>query len=224
MSNDSLIIIILLVAIIFVVIYYGYLEKNKYKQLLKKNNFEDFNLEKSEELNDYDYESKKSHNWADFYIINNTSNSKGFLPQNWGPFAWMMLHSVALGYPDNPTIEDKLNYKMFYSNLKNILPCITCRINLKKHSEKINIDNYLTNSYTLHEWVTKMHNMAASTYGGKQVSEEKSRKYHLNWLTDPNFIAIDDKNSIFNKKLDNLKKKEETCESQCELKCNIANI
>lgn len=226
MSNDSLIIIILLVAKIFVIIYYVYLEKNKYKELLKKYNFENVKSEKNEEINDYNSNniSKKSHNWGDFYIINNTSNSKGFLPQNWGPFAWMMLHSVALGYPDNPTIEDKLNYKMFYSNIKNILPCITCRLNFRKHSEQLNIDNYLTNSYTLHEWVTKIHNITASTYNGKQASEEKSRKYHLNWLTDPNFIAIDYKNSIFNKKLDKLKKEEETCESQCELKCNIDNI
>ena len=79
-------------------------------------------------------------------------------------------------------------------------------------------------SYTLHEWVTKIHNITASTYNGKQASEEKSRRYHLNWLTDPNFIAIDYKKSIFNKKLDKLKKEEKTCESQCELKCNIDNI
>ena len=51
MSNDSLIIIILLVAIIFVVINFVNLEKNKYKELLKKNNFENVKSKKIEEIN-----------------------------------------------------------------------------------------------------------------------------------------------------------------------------
>jgi hypothetical protein len=115
---------------------------------------------------------------------------KGFLPKNWGPHAWMMLHAIALAYPDNPTIQDKENYRSFYSGLKYILPCFKCRNNLKKHSAKVNINNYLTNSTTLHKWITTIHNMANSAYGGSQFTEEKSKKFHLSWLQDPSYVAI----------------------------------
>lgn len=225
MNSEYLVMFILLIAIILIITYYGYLEKLKKNLIKKKNNNDIFDsiINDDDEINNnlnIDSLSNKPNNWADFYIINNTSNSKGFLPENWGPFAWMTLHAVALGYPDNPTIEDKLNYKMFYSNIQNILPCIKCRVNLKKHTKEINIDNYLTNSYKLHEWVTKIHNLSASTYNGRQVSEKISRNFHLNWLQDPNFIALDSSKSIFNKKIINSNNNDKTCEKKCESKCN----
>ena len=35
-------------------------------------------------------------------------------PNIWGPHGWKFLHYVSLGYPENPTPEDKINYKNFY--------------------------------------------------------------------------------------------------------------
>ena len=35
-----------------------------------------------------------------------------------------------------------------------------------------------------------MHNMANATYGGTQYTEEESKKYHLAWLKDANYVAI----------------------------------
>jgi hypothetical protein len=121
-------------------------------------------------------------------MINNFE--KGFLPKLWGPHAWMFLHSVALSYPDNPSVTDKENYRTFYSSLKYILPCFKCRNNLKKHIEKVNINNYLKDSNSLHKWITTMHNMANASYGGKQYTYEESKKYHLSWLTNQNYVAI----------------------------------
>ena len=118
------------------------------------------------------------------------TNMKGFLPKNWGPHAWMMLHAVALSFPDKPTIQDKENYRTFFSSLKYILPCFKCRNNLKQHSRQVDINNFLKNSTTLHKWVTTMHNMANATYGGNQYTEEESKKYHLAWLKDANYVAI----------------------------------
>jgi hypothetical protein len=118
------------------------------------------------------------------------TNMKGFLPKNWGPHAWMMLHAVALAFPNKPTIQDKENYRTFFSSLKYILPCFKCRNNLKQHTRKVDINNFLKNSSTLHKWVTTMHNMANASYGGTQYTEEESKKFHLTWLNDPNYTAI----------------------------------
>ena len=32
----------------------------------------------------------------------------------WGPSGWLFLHSVTFQYPDNPSDEDKYNYKVFF--------------------------------------------------------------------------------------------------------------
>ena len=53
--------------------------------------------------------------------------------KDWGPGAWSFIHYVALAYPENPTGEDKENYKMFYANLINVLPCQKCALNYQKH-------------------------------------------------------------------------------------------
>ena len=50
-------------------------------------------------------------------------------PQIWGPHGWKFIHYVSLGYPENPTINDKNFYKNFYYSLQDVLPCEKCRIN-----------------------------------------------------------------------------------------------
>ena len=53
-------------------------------------------------------------------------------PLIWGPHGWKFIHYVSLGYPENPTINDKNFYKNFYYSLQDVLPCEKCRINYKK--------------------------------------------------------------------------------------------
>ena len=48
---------------------------------------------------------------------------------SWGPSGWKFMHYVSLGYPNNPTEEDKINYKKFYTSLQHILPCAKCANN-----------------------------------------------------------------------------------------------
>ena len=31
-------------------------------------------------------------------------------PNVWGPYGWKFIHYVTLGYPNNPSNEDKLKY------------------------------------------------------------------------------------------------------------------
>jgi len=88
----------------------------------------------------------------------------------WGPSAWIMLHSVAILYTPNK----RYLYKSFYENLKNVLPCIYCRVSFTEYVEKIPIDTYLDNSERLSEWIYLIHNLV----------NEKLRSQGL--LHDPN--------------------------------------
>lgn len=80
-------------------------------------------------------------------------------PNLWGPHGWKFMHYVALGYPDKPTLQDKNNYKFFYNNLTNILPCKKCKIHYSKNIKDNPIDNNLDNKNDLFEWTVDIHNM-----------------------------------------------------------------
>ncbi len=52
--------------------------------------------------------------------------------QEVGRRAWMLLHSMSLVYPVNPTEEDKKNFENFMKALSLYYPCKTCAGNLRK--------------------------------------------------------------------------------------------
>lgn len=76
----------------------------------------------------------------------------------WGPPGWKLLHLIALNYPNHPSPEDKINYGIFYSNLKDVLPCKYCRKSFTKYINNLPIESYLVSRDTLFEWVYLMHN------------------------------------------------------------------
>lgn len=88
----------------------------------------------------------------------------GMLTSVWGPAAWHLLHTISFNYPINPTEENKKQYKDFVENLKNVLPCKYCRMNLennlKAHPIKPchmkNRDTFSRYIYNLHEIVNKL--------------------------------------------------------------------
>ena len=57
-------------------------------------------------------------------MVNSVNPTKSSIkPSIWGPHGWKFMHYVSLGYPSNPTEEDKKNYKTFY-----ILYNISCLV------------------------------------------------------------------------------------------------
>jgi len=88
----------------------------------------------------------------------------GMLTSVWGPAAWHLLHTISFNYPINPSEENKKYYKEFIENLKNVLPCKYCRMNLennlKAHPIKPchmkNRDTFSRYIYNLHEIINKM--------------------------------------------------------------------
>ena len=103
---------------------------------------------------------KKIYNQQDY------SSGDGMLTTVWGPSTWLFLHTMSFNYPINPTIKEKHSYRNFVINLKNVLPCKYCRINLAKNFKQCpltmihmkNRESFSRYIYNLHELINKMLN------------------------------------------------------------------
>jgi len=100
------------------------------------------------------------------YSKNDYNSGDGMLTTVWGPAMWHYLHTMSFNYPVNPTPQDKKHYKEFVYNLRYVLPCKYCRINLTNNLKKKPLSNCHMASratfsryiYELHELVNKMLN------------------------------------------------------------------
>jgi len=104
----------------------------------------------------------KKNKWV--YSKKDYQSGDGMLTSVWGPSLWHYLHTMSFNYPNKPTKEDKKHYKEFIINLKNVLPCKYCRINLNNNLKSLplrncdmkNRDTFSRYVYKLHEHVNKM--------------------------------------------------------------------
>jgi len=94
-------------------------------------------------------------------------------PEVWGKHGWFFLHSVTMGYPDQPTPNDADNYRAFFYMLPNILPCEVCRSHFADHLRTNNIERALTNKRTLVEWLVQVHNMTNRSLGKREMTYEQ---------------------------------------------------
>ena len=80
---------------------------------------------KNRELTPYAFEPNQVYSKDDY------NSNDGMLTTVWGPSAWHFLHTMSFNYPVCPKETDKIHYREFILNLKNVLPCGKCRKNLK---------------------------------------------------------------------------------------------
>jgi len=88
----------------------------------------------------------------------------GMLTTVWGPSMWHFLHTMSFNYPVEPTPEQKRHYMDFILNLRNILPCKYCRMNLTnnlatrplKMCHMESRDTFSRFVYDLHETVNRL--------------------------------------------------------------------
>lgn len=104
----------------------------------------------------------------------NKNQKQSIKPSIWGPHGWKFLHYVSLGYPNNPTEEDKRNYKNFYTSLQHILPCAKCAHNYSHNLKQYPIDNHLGSRDTLIRWVIDIHNKVNTETGKKEYTYEEA--------------------------------------------------
>lgn len=83
----------------------------------------------------------------------------GLGPDIWGPSGWKFIHFITLGYPKNPTSDNKNNYKSFLTMISDILPCSLCSNHYKENLIKYPLtDDILSNKIKLFNWSVDMHN------------------------------------------------------------------
>ncbi len=88
----------------------------------------------------------------------------GMLTTVWGPSMWHFMHTMSFNYPVEPTEEQKKQYMDFILNLRNVLPCKYCRMNLTnnlatrplKMCHMESRDTFSRFVYDLHETVNKL--------------------------------------------------------------------
>jgi hypothetical protein len=119
---------------------------------------------KSDQLKTKPKNNVKTIKNKDVYTNSDFNSGDGMITSSWGPAFWHILHMMSFNYPVNPTKENKEYYKLFVLNLKNVLPCKYCRINLKNNFKVLpltdscmeNRETFSKYIYNLHETVNKM--------------------------------------------------------------------
>ena len=106
---------------------------------------------------------------------------------SFGPPLWQSIHFIALGYPKEPSENDKNNYATFYNNLPNVIPCYECSQHLRENLKKSPIRDYLESRENLFEWTIKLHNVVNEMLN-KPTWELQDAFDH--YLTPSNFKVV----------------------------------
>jgi hypothetical protein len=88
------------------------------------------------------------------------SNDEVIYPEKWGPHVWQALHYITLGYPKNPTEDQKLKYKTFFILLQDTLPCSVCANHYGNNLRNMPLtDEVLSDKESLVKWLIDFHNV-----------------------------------------------------------------
>lgn len=92
----------------------------------------------------------------------------GMVTKIWGPLAWTFLHTMSFNYPVNPTLQDKKHYKEYVYNLRYVLPCKYCRINLTNNLKKKPLQMcHMKNRYSFSKYIYELHELVNKMLGKK---------------------------------------------------------
>jgi hypothetical protein len=107
----------------------------------------------------------------------------GMMTSIWGPAIWHALHTISFDYPVHPTNEEKKHYKEFIENLKYVLPCKYCRINLSNNLKLYPISEcHMKNRETFSRYVYNLHEIINKMLGkksGLSYCEVRERYEHF---------------------------------------------
>jgi len=96
------------------------------------------------------------------YINKLMSKRNALSPIVWGPRAWFFLESIALGYPEEPTNDEKEAIKNVILSLEYLLPCGVCRYHygeyLKNYLKNNKLDTVVEDRYSLITFFIELHN------------------------------------------------------------------
>ena len=112
------------------------------------------------------------------YDKDDFASGDGMLTSVWGPSLWHYLHTMSFNYPVKPTKKEKKHYRQFIMNLRNVLPCKYCRMNLCKNLKNLPLRTKdLNNRHTFSLWMYKLHEHVNKMLGKKSgLTFEKVRE------------------------------------------------
>jgi hypothetical protein len=93
-------------------------------------------------------------------------------PSAWGPIFWNAIHIVTLGYPSNPSAEDKEGARKFFESLATVIPCPICREHYKKHIAESPVEPALDDKGRLIHWGWDLHNRVNEMLGKPTITVE----------------------------------------------------
>lgn len=112
----------------------------------------------------------------------------------WGSNAWEFLHTITFNYPRDPTYYDKIRYRVFFENLREILPCSICRKSFCLFYDYIPIDDYLEDRHGVVYWLYSIHNIVNLKLNNELFPlKEVIIKYENNRARCGNIDTKDDK-------------------------------
>lgn len=145
------------------------------------------------------YKKGKNYKKNNKSVFNNEDykDNNGMMTYIWGPPLWFVIHTISFNYPVNPTEEEKKNYKDFVYNLRNILPCKYCRINLTNNLKESPIrEDDLKNRETFSRYIYNLHNIINKMLGKKvNITYDEVRDKYENFRARCNDADI--KNKVF---------------------------
>ena len=97
--------------------------------------------------------------------------NNGLITSIWGPPTWESFHSITFGYPQIPTMEEKIDYLNYFKLLGKVLPCIYCRTSYQK---------FITESQTLLDF-TVVESRKTLTYWGWKLHNAVNKKLDVDY-------------------------------------------
>lgn len=90
----------------------------------------------------------------------------------WGKCTWVLIHSVAMNYPDYPSPTEKENTIKFFKILGDILPCSYCRKHYRENTKQLPIN--ADSKIELIWWTIDLHNRVNVATGKRVLSRKEA--------------------------------------------------
>lgn len=119
-------------------------------------------------------------------------------PNIWGKYFWSCMHIAALGYPNEPTFEDQVNYTAFYRTIGKVLPCKKCTVNYERHFSSLPIEPHLGDRRALFNWTVYLHNTVNKELGKALWNTDYAYSYYINLPASKNTSITDNSGNKLN--------------------------
>jgi hypothetical protein len=102
-----------------------------------------------------------------------------------GPSTWRTLHAVAFTYPENPSEEDKNNYRNFVVSLSKVLPCPYCSKHMMEFiGDGTSLKASLVSRDAFSLWMYDFHDHVNKSKNKESVPFAEVKKYYTEWDED----------------------------------------